>query len=209
MPQSSTKPRKKPQQERSRETLDCILEGAAQVFESHGYAAGTTNRIAERAGVSVGSVYQYFPNKDAILVGLIERHIEESRAILAPVVLDAISRNAPLKEGLGAVLDAMAAIHRERPNLHRVLFEESPRPPELRAQLDELEEQAIAALSAYLEGSPEVSVPDSRTAARLIATVLEGATHRIAISDVPDSEWEATARETVRMLVAYLAPAAP
>jgi AcrR family transcriptional regulator len=58
-------PRARPSQARSRDTVEALLQAAAQVFECHGYAAGTTNRIAERAGVSIGSLYQYFPNKDA------------------------------------------------------------------------------------------------------------------------------------------------
>jgi AcrR family transcriptional regulator len=75
-------PRKLPKQERSEATVESILDAAAQVFERHGYAAGTTSRIAERAGVSIGSLYQYFPNKDAILVALVHRHLAESTAAL-------------------------------------------------------------------------------------------------------------------------------
>ncbi len=71
------KPRKRPLQERSKETVEIVLKAAGQVFQRQGYAAGTTDRIAERAGVSVGTLYQYFPNKDSILALLAERHIDE------------------------------------------------------------------------------------------------------------------------------------
>ena len=81
-----TEPRKSPSQERSRQTVDAIIEAAAQVFERHGYAGGTTNRIAERAGVSIGSLYQYFPNKEAILAVLLERHVAEAERIVARVM---------------------------------------------------------------------------------------------------------------------------
>ncbi len=67
-------PRKQAVQERSRETVEAVLEGAAQVFERIGFSAATTERIAERAGVSVGTLYQYWPNKDAIAVALMEKH---------------------------------------------------------------------------------------------------------------------------------------
>src|SRR5215475_5457688 len=69
--------RRKPRQDRARDTVEAILEAAAQVFERHGYRAGTTNWIAERAGVSIGSLYQYFPNKDAIVMELARRHIAQ------------------------------------------------------------------------------------------------------------------------------------
>ena len=65
-------PRKRPQQERSRFTVDAILEAAAQVLEAEGYDALTTTRVAERAGVSVGTIYQYFPDKAAVVGGLVE-----------------------------------------------------------------------------------------------------------------------------------------
>src|SRR5256885_17137254 len=88
------KPRRRPRQERSRETVEAIVEAAAQVFERHGYAAGTTNRIAERAGVSIGSLYQYFPNKDAIVAELARRHIAEIGAVAWPG-LEALVENGP------------------------------------------------------------------------------------------------------------------
>ncbi|MGP4022502.1 TetR/AcrR family transcriptional regulator [Actinomadura sp. 3N407] len=73
------RPRKTPRQSRSAATDERILDAAARVFVEHGYAAGTTNRIAEAAGLSIGSLYQYFPNKDAILLQLARRHVEQGR----------------------------------------------------------------------------------------------------------------------------------
>jgi len=67
------KPRKNPEQSRSAETVRTILEGAARVLEEQGLAGYTTNAVAERAGVSVGSVYQYFPGKEALTAALVAR----------------------------------------------------------------------------------------------------------------------------------------
>lgn len=67
------KPRRQPRQSRARFTCDAILTATAQILETQGEAALTTNAIAERAGVSVGSLYQYFPNKDAILIEIARR----------------------------------------------------------------------------------------------------------------------------------------
>ena len=66
-------PRKAATQERATRTIDTILEGAAHILERLGFEGYTTNAIAQRAGVSIGSLYQYFPNKDAITMALIER----------------------------------------------------------------------------------------------------------------------------------------
>lgn len=76
--QGPVPPRKKPSQARARRTVDLILEAAAQILASQGDEALTTNRIAERAGFSIGTLYQYFPNRDAILDALIERERESS-----------------------------------------------------------------------------------------------------------------------------------
>lgn len=70
-------PRRRPLQARSRGKVSYLLEAAAQVFRAEGYGA-TTNRIAERAGVSIGTLYEYFPNKEALLLALAQRHVEEA-----------------------------------------------------------------------------------------------------------------------------------
>ena len=72
-------PRKQGKQQRAVVTRQRILDAAAHVLATHGYAAGTTNRVAEAAGVSIGSLYQYFPNKDAILVELATAHVNSAR----------------------------------------------------------------------------------------------------------------------------------
>src|SRR5271154_816863 len=137
IPNQRLTPRKLPTQQRSEATVEAILQAAAQVFARHGYAAGTTNRIAERAGVSIGTLYQYFPNKDALLVALAESHLREAEGILRPVMIELSLRPPPLREGLELMVSAAMESHRQEPRLHRVLFEEAPRPPALRERLDQ------------------------------------------------------------------------
>jgi AcrR family transcriptional regulator len=226
MPPRSLRARKQPRQARSRETVEALLEAAAQVFERHGYAAGTTNRIAARAGVSIGSLYQYFPSKDAILLALVERHVAEAEVALVPLAgwlaggvppptADADARPeatgaAPsLRDGLQALVAAMVALHAERPGLHRVLFEEAPRPPALRRRLDGLATQAADAIAAWLRACPEVRVADPVLAARLVVQTVESITHTLVIhpaADRPPAAWTAA---TVDMLAAYLAARPP
>lgn len=220
MPRPPLRARKQPRQARSRETVAALLEAAAQVFERHGYAAGTTNRIAARAGVSIGSLYQYFPSKDAILLAIVERHVDDGAAALAPLLAglagapppsaggaSAAAPSAPpprLRDGLRALVEAMVALHADRPGLHRVLFEEAPRPPALRRRLDQLAEAAADAVAAYLRASPEVHVADPALAARLVVQTVESITHTLVIHPAPARTPAAYVDATVDMLAAYL-----
>jgi AcrR family transcriptional regulator len=205
MPKRSLRARKQPRQARSRETVEALLEAAAQVFERHGYAAGTTNRIAARAGVSIGSLYQYFPSKDAILLALVERHLDEGTELLAP--RPAALAELPLRDGLRAVVEAMVALHADRPALHRVLFEEAPRPPALRARLDALAAAATAGVAAWLRACDEVRVADVELAAALVVQTIENVTHTLAIHPAASRPPQAWADATVDMLAAWLTAA--
>jgi len=204
VPGQRLEPRKLPKQARSQVTVDAILQAAAQVFERHGYAAGTTNRIAARAGVSIGTVYQYFPNKDAIMVALIHRHLAAGSQILAPLLAAFLERPPPVARGLEQLVAAMVGLHRHQPRLHRVLFEECPRPPGLQHELNQTRRAAAAAVTRWLDSRPEVGVSDTRVAADLVVQVLEGVTHGLAIHPAPDFDPDTYANETVELLTRYL-----
>lgn len=117
-------PRKSPRQLRSQQTVDTILQATAQVLASHGYAGTNTNLIAETAGVSVGSLYQYFPNKNALIAALRDRHDNQ----MLDVIDDVLNGNpaATLRERVGAIVQAMLHAHLLEPALHRVLEREFP-----------------------------------------------------------------------------------
>src|SRR5215468_399334 len=72
-----TNPRKHASQERSRATVDALIEATARILVREGFDHASTNRIAEQAGVSVGSLYQYFPSKEALVAAVIDRHHQE------------------------------------------------------------------------------------------------------------------------------------
>jgi AcrR family transcriptional regulator len=202
------RPRKEPRQPRGHETRARILDAARRVFAAHGYAAGTTNRIAAAAGLSVGSLYQYFPNKDAILVQLVDAHIDAGAARVDEAVAGVLAAHAPalppLAELVGAVVDAMVDVHATDRRLHRVLFEEAPRPAELLARLHRVEAEAVARVAALLRAHPEVEVPDVALAARMAVDTVESLVHRIVTDDesaIGDDRFRA---ELVRLMVGYL-----
>lgn len=112
-------PRKRPRQARSVATFEAILEAAARVLESLGFAGFNTNAVAELAGVSIGSLYQYFPSKDALIVELIRRE----RTKLSSRIVEAIKQHeaADLKEKLKLVIQAAVQHQLSRPQLARTL----------------------------------------------------------------------------------------
>ena len=115
-------PRKRPSQERSRFTVDAILEAATDILVRDGFARLTTNRIAERAGVNIASLYQYFPGKEAIVMELRRRHGDEQRAEVRQVLAD--RRSGSLESTLRSLVAIGVAGHARNPRLQRVFTEE-------------------------------------------------------------------------------------
>lgn len=199
---SRTRPRKKPSQRRSRITVEAVLEAAARVFEEQGYAGGTTNRIAERAGVSVGSLYEYFPNKDAIVVALAERQLEEQRRSLG-ALLEGAEPGSDLLELLRRFVEAVIDFHTRRPSLHRILHEEAAHPPEAHACVLRYEEDLAHALEAVLRHHA-LAVDDPDTAAHLVVQTAESLAHRFVIRDIHDLPRKRFAAELTLLLARYL-----
>lgn len=196
--------RRTPVQERAIATVEAIVEAAAQTFERLGYERATTNRVAERAGVSIGSLYQYFPNKDALLVALIEAHLDDAAARLRPVLAGLLTDPPPVAEGIDRLLRVTVDLHAARPALHRVLLDDAPRPPALRDRLVRDERAINEVVARYLAARPEVTVPDVATAAALVVRTTESVVHGVVIRPSPDGATEPAVAELRRMLLAYL-----
>ena len=119
------KPRKQPQQERSKITVDAILTATARILTEEGYQKASTNRIAELAGVSIGSLYQYFPNKESLVATLFEKHLNSMVEIMESKLSHV--RDAPLEIAVSELVKAAIAAHAVNPKLHKVFSEEVPR----------------------------------------------------------------------------------
>jgi len=203
------RPRKAPRQTRSRETVRAILRAAAQVFGARGYAASTTNHIAARAGVSIGSLYEYFPNKDALLVALMEAHLGEGQALLAAAAEETFAASADLRTAVRHFVTAMVALHARDRALHRVLFEEAPLPRRVRAMLADLEQQVTRQTEAYLRSRPELRLRDPALAAAIVVQTVEGLTHRMVVYGDTAADLAAYTDEVVTLVLAYLTAARP
>lgn len=194
-------PRKRPRQQRSERTRDQILEAAVQVFARHGYAHGTTNRIAQRADISIGSLYQYYPNKDAILMDLASRHLDAGVAATAErLETGAIaSVNDALRDIIAATIDN----HRQDPGFLRVLIEQAPRSRELMTKVAERQQESVQTMRNLLAGRPEVVVEDKDAAARLVVLTIESVVHH-AMAAPRNLDPDALQTELVAMLRRYL-----
>ncbi len=198
-------PRKPPVQQRSKATVNAIITAAAQVFETHGYAAGTTNRIAQRAGVSIGTLYQYFPSKDSIAVALLEQHIAETDHRLHEWVGHMVVEQHGLCASLHDYVTGMLEMHYGQPRLQHILLEETPLPERVHQALLEAERHAAKTVAGLLRLYPEVRRTDMAHAGFMVVQTVESLTHRFAAH--PDEQFIARTDfvdEVVTMLVAYL-----
>ena len=203
-------PRKHAKQERSRATVEAILIGAAQVFERDGYEAATTDAIAERAGVSIGSLYQYYPNKDSLIVALGYCHLAESAAIVRPILERMASDEPiPIPAAVSELVRLAIASHRGRPDLHRVLFEEMPIGREPSDAVGQSTRRMVEIIASYLRRIPGTGIEDPVLAATLLQQTLINATHQF-VTTPPEGFSEADCRrELSRMLTGYLTSRAP
>jgi AcrR family transcriptional regulator len=198
-----TSPRKEPRQERAKATVDAILLATARVLVKEGYDRASTNRVADAAGVSVGSLYQYFPSKEALVLALIERH---SRQMLAFLEAQAAAGqpDASLRDVVRNVVHAMVEAHRVDPRLHRVLMEQVPRIGALK-RLSELDDRALDLIRAYLEARRgEIRPKNLKMAAFLLASLVEAVTHGAVLMHPEYLVDEALIDETTDVICRYL-----
>jgi AcrR family transcriptional regulator len=199
-----TQPRKNASQERSRATVDALVEATARVLVKEGFDKASTNRIAEKAGVSIGSLYQYFPCKEALVAAVIDRHNEKVMRVVRAALVDVASR--PVNEAVRRLVAVAIEAHRIDPRLHSVLAEQIPRTGRLK-NIESFNREAHALFLAYLGAHrDELRVTDLELAAFMCASAIEGISHTAVLHRGGMSE-EAAARlvdETSRLVVGYL-----
>lgn len=170
-----------------------------------GFDRASTNRIADAAGVSIGSLYQYFPSKEALVAAVIERHNRDLVQVVREAVAEA--RSEPIGIGVERLVAAAIAAHRIDPALHRVLAEQTPRTGELEG-VELFHREAQGLFRAFLDNHcDELNGLDLDMAAFVCVTSIEALTHT-AVIHRPDILADRTAErlvaETSRLIIGYL-----
>ena len=201
--QPLVKMRKKPRQARAAATLDAIVEAAAQVLQRDGEEGLTTAKIADRAGVSIGSLYQYFPNKEAILIALIRREREAiAENVAAKIAAIEPANGEAMVRGVIATLVAAFRPRRKRRKLVALMAA-------LSADRDDsgvvLRDRIGALIMAVSHRYPDISpAPLTPAAAYVLTRAVLGAIRSAVVENariLDDPEFE---EELCRLAIAFL-----
>ncbi|MEU4416426.1 TetR/AcrR family transcriptional regulator [Nocardia salmonicida] len=157
--------------------METLLEAAAQVFSREG-ATATTNRIAERAGLSIGTLYQYFPNKEAMLHALAERHFLDGGQRLSEVFTRLRVEQPPFDESMRAIMEVVADLHRDRPALHALLHRVALSLPIELAAVRAFEDYLVAEVEHQLRRCDRGG-PDPLLTARTLVHAVDAQVHRV------------------------------
>ncbi len=198
---ASLRPRKRPRQARALATVDAIFEATVQILVADGPRRLTTTRVAERAGVSVGTMYQYFPHKQALIFALNERYLE--------VLADRIEATCQMHQGapaarmIEALIDTYWNVKTDRADVTRALYR----------SVVELDNEALvhafarrvdAATAAMLASAPDASFADVESVNLTLVTVIFGTVRNLFERNLSASEAEALRGQLLLMCRAYL-----
>ena len=189
--------RRRPQQRRAQLTVEAILDAVIRILKREGFGGVNTNRIAEVAGVSIGSVYQYFPDKRAILAGLHRRHVEEiDRLVDRTLVAHAASSLAEL---VRAMIVALVEAHTRDPELYELMTTEVPHRTEgttdFASRLQAVFRLAIAA---------RMGEHDVDKKAFVVAHMVDALSHGVALRRPKGLSVRDGTEEAVRAVMGYL-----
>ncbi|MGH6787987.1 MAG: TetR/AcrR family transcriptional regulator [Novosphingobium sp.] len=193
-------PRKAPAQARSRATQAAIVEAAARVVAARGLAGFTTNAVAERAGVSIGSLYQYFPNKDALMLALIERQQAHQADRLEAAA--GLLERAGLPDAVRALVRAAMQHHRDDALLASAIDHEEARLP-AQAAIDAALARGGEVIAMMLRRHADAVGPlDPARAARTLPALVRGVVD--AWANLAEPDLAAAEDEAVRAVLGYL-----
>jgi AcrR family transcriptional regulator len=204
---SNATARKKPYQDRAKATVEAILTATARVLIKDGYDGASTNRIAAAAGVSIGSLYQYFPSKEALVGTLLDRHMAEMVAVFEETVQRVAG--APLDVATCELVKAMIHAHAIDPKLHKIFAEQLPRHGRLQ-RIGEIESYVADRLRVYLEMHRASLRPKNLDlAVFLLVQLVESAGHGTILGPRHQFDADELAQEVSDICLSYLVGPAP
>jgi AcrR family transcriptional regulator len=193
--------RKRPSQRRAEQTVAAILDAVVRILKREGNKAVTTNRVARVAGVSIGSIYQYFPDKQALFIALHERHVEQIDRLIEARLSD--HAQSSLEVLIGSLLEAMIDAHLPDPELYRALAVEVPQrsdgTKDFSVRLHGLFRLALAARAEELDPGSDLN-----RMAFVITHMVDSLSHGAVLHRPPGLSLEAARDEATRAVLAYL-----
>jgi AcrR family transcriptional regulator len=196
-----SEPRKSPVQARSTASVDAILKATVQVLLRIGKEKLTTTRVAARAGVSVGTLYQYFPNKSALLRAALKLHVEEILAEVDEVCV--AQRGQPVEQMAEALAVASLAVKMRDPKKGRALYAVSSDVEGAKIAAD-AEARANKEIVGLLQSAPEVLTTDLQLMATVLQSTIAGMKRQLLESDMLEAQFEVMQRELVLVVRGYV-----
>lgn len=192
--------RRIPRQARAGETVAVILEAAAQVLEAGGLAAFTTNSVAERAGVSIGTLYQYFADKNALLRALTEREMQDALARVAAAMAgdSDTSLEGRVRATVRAIINAFGGRQRARKAVVQAILAQG------------LRIETMAPVAAFIARQPQMmTVTLTREQVFVLSRAVMGTIRAAVLEEQPFFKGRAFEDELVRLVLAYLGALTP
>ncbi len=194
-------PRKQPKQQRSKATVDAIIEATARVLVERGFDGATTNHIAHVAGVSVGSLYQYFPTQSSLVLACVERHCAEMLEMLKASAQSL--GDAPLPVAVRTYVRAMVEAHMVDPALHRVFVQQMMHVGF--EHLHSIDRATRVVVKAYLDAHRDEIIPqDTELATFVLVRAVEAVVHGVVLDPRDDIDPDALAEEVSALVLRYL-----
>ncbi|MCE7532226.1 TetR/AcrR family transcriptional regulator [Acinetobacter nosocomialis] len=198
---TALKPRKSPVQARSTATIEVLHEATIQVLFKEGIVKCNTTRIAERAGVSVGSIYQYYPNRDSLLAAVLQRHLDSVAEKIEELCLK--YEKTSIRTLISALVDEIILAKLSNPEESKALYAISGE----RGGLDlskRMNDRMLAAISNLLESASDIEFDDSQIVAEFVLGAIMGLIRRVLENQVTDKVEQVLESHLKLMVVAYL-----
>lgn len=198
---TALKPRKSPVQARSTATIEVLHEATIQVLLKEGIVKCNTTRIAERAGVSVGSIYQYYPNRDSLLAAVLQRHLDSVAEKIEELCLR--YKKTSIRTLISALVDEIILAKLSNPEESKALYAISGE----RGGLDlskRMNDRMLAAVSNLLESASDIEFDDSQIVAEFVLGAIMGLIRRVLENQVTDKVEQVLESHLKLMVIAYL-----